>query len=387
MDIGYIRKDYPIIRCVLDKIPQASYTEISSTKDFVSFLLRSMRHMHLIKNSHKVDDRATFTFKCSSPLPVDVIHTFNMCCDTPNKWCVSFESAMPRLHETMSYHRNKKTLVINDTVKKHLEHMAADNCIGLYALSENSLDIHTALINEIGINVKDIIKKSVVLHPPQKLFVSKDDIDTRFNGINDELRIIFIGNALSRKGGVEMINVLYELRKRFDINIKLILISNMSTASDAVSGINAEELESVKALVNRSEWIEWHSSIPNAKVIELCKTAHIGMLPSYADSYGYSVLEMQACGVPVITTDIRAFPEINNSGWRCHIPQNEFKEATGQPTELLRESLVSGLNKTMEDIINNIGTIKEKAYNAITEIRDLHSLDEYAAKLIKLYSK
>ncbi len=46
------------------------------------------------------------------------------------------------------------------------------------------------------------------------------------------------------------------------------------------------------------------------------RTADIGMLPSYADTYGFSVLEAQA-GNAVITTDIRALPEVNNPavGW------------------------------------------------------------------------
>ena len=40
-------------------------------------------------------------------------------------------------------------------------------------------------------------------------------------------------------------------------------------------------------------------------------TSHIGLLPTYNDSYGYSVIEFFSYGCPVITTNILALPEIN----------------------------------------------------------------------------
>ena len=45
----------------------------------------------------------------------------------------------------------------------------------------------------------------------------------------------------------------------------------------------------------------------------------VGLLPTWAESYGYSVLEMQACGLPVVTTNIRALPETNVCGWKVKL--------------------------------------------------------------------
>lgn len=58
------------------------------------------------------------------------------------------------------------------------------------------------------------------------------------------------------------------------------------------------------------------------------KNSHVGLLQTWSDTYGYSVLEFQACACSVITTDLRALPEINNNevGWLIELPKNIFKE-------------------------------------------------------------
>lgn len=42
------------------------------------------------------------------------------------------------------------------------------------------------------------------------------------------------------------------------------------------------------------------------------KKAHVCLLPTWMDTFAYSVLEAQACGTPVISTSLRALTEINN---------------------------------------------------------------------------
>lgn len=68
-------------------------------------------------------------------------------------------------------------------------------------------------------------------------------------------------------------------------------------------------------------WLTHYYNLPNTDVLELIKRADIGLLPTYSDVFGYSVLEMQACGCPVISSDVRALPEINNNecGWVMEI--------------------------------------------------------------------
>ncbi|WP_241627814.1 glycosyltransferase, partial [Rosenbergiella epipactidis] len=56
--------------------------------------------------------------------------------------------------------------------------------------------------------------------------------------------------------------------------------------------------------------------------------SHIGLLPTWADTYGYSLLEFMAAGCPVISTNVRALTEINSSdrGYIINLPLNNIKE-------------------------------------------------------------
>lgn len=58
------------------------------------------------------------------------------------------------------------------------------------------------------------------------------------------------------------------------------------------------------------------------------KKSDVGLLPTWADTYGYSVLEFQACGCPVISSNTRGLPEINNNeaGWIINMPLTKLKE-------------------------------------------------------------
>ncbi len=77
------------------------------------------------------------------------------------------------------------------------------------------------------------------------------------------------------------------------------------------------------------EWINYFPQLPNSEVLDMMKKAHIGLLPTYADTYGYSVLEFQAAGCPVVTTNVRSLPEINDNdkGWLIEVPKNRMGEA------------------------------------------------------------
>lgn len=107
-----------------------------------------------------------------------------------------------------------------------------------------------------------------------------------------------------------------------------------------------------------------------------------------ADTYGYAVLEMQAAGCPVVTTNIRAFPELNNNecGWICNIPVDENGMCSEHNMEMLSEILKSELRKVFEDIFRNPEQIKEKGKRALQRIADMHSPIRYAECIKEMMS-
>lgn len=125
------------------------------------------------------------------------------------------------------------------------------------------------------------------------------------------------------KGGRELIQVLSEFEDLYDF--KLTLVSSL-LYDDYFTHTPYEGMAEYREMIRNKAWIDYYETLPNEKVLEKCKQANVGLLPSVGDTYGYSVLEMQAAGCPVITTNIRAFPEIDSEecGWICSLPVNEL---------------------------------------------------------------
>jgi glycosyltransferase involved in cell wall biosynthesis len=107
----------------------------------------------------------------------------------------------------------------------------------------------------------------------------------------------------------------------------------------------------------------------------------VGLLPTWADSYGYSCLEFQACGCPVISTDVRSLPEINNDkcGWVISIPKNNTGLDAKLDTEQDRLDFSNHLSKKLVEIFETIltnpnerCTVYEKGNNAIARIQKFH---------------
>ena len=110
-------------------------------------------------------------------------------------------------------------------------------------------------------------------------------------------------------------------------NIELTIVSSLSfdpyTRNESQYHYNE-----VKKIIKGSDWITHYETLPNDYVLELMREQHVGLLPTWSDTYGYSVLEFQISVVPVITTNVNALKEINNNscGWVIDIPKNSFGE-------------------------------------------------------------
>ena len=138
----------------------------------------------------------------------------------------------------------------------------------------------------------------------------------------------------------------------------------------SVSCSTYEDMLRYKQILTSADRITYYESLPNSEVLELCKKAHIGLLPTMADTYGYSVLEMQSCGCAVISTDIRALPEMNNEecGYIVSVPKAPSTEAVyGTPQQLsqLKQSIADGLYSAFSEILNNPEAVKAKANAAV----------------------
>ncbi|HFF4790555.1 glycosyltransferase, partial [Acinetobacter baumannii] len=143
-------------------------------------------------------------------------------------------------------------------------------------------------------------------------------------------------------------------------------------------------------IMNRKN-IKIYSNVDNNKVIEMIREHHIGLLPTWADTFGYSVLEFQACGCPVISTDVRALSEINNNdiGWLINVDKNKYGEIvvdSYSKKDLCRRTIIDQLKKHILSAYENPNVVINKGVESLNRIKKEHSIDYYNDKIKSVYT-
>lgn len=396
MKIGILSKNYAAKRLYLNKISGAQYKDVR----FNNYFLWRNTHLFFLKligklrmSPEEAASKLLYKYRSLFPTGCDVFHFFNTMNYTNKPWIINIESGLPWVLDIIRCVESKKAdlgyIKGNKDIEKALKQLAKPNCIKLMALSECTRNIQLEILNQFP-QYKDVIeKKLITLHPSQELIVSNIE-EKGIDYDSGELTFVYVGRDYFRKGGRETVEVLAKLRKIY--NFKLILISDLRIDETKYLRTN-HDMEDAKQLIkDNSSWIEYHSFLPNEQVIEKIKKSHIALLPTWMDTYGYSVLECQACGTPVITTSLRALTETNNEnlGWLINVPVNRLNHPihnTKEEQDIFYNTLVRGLEMILNDILSNPSQIKEKAANCIINIKENHSPKKYNDIIKALYIK
>lgn len=365
---GYLDTDYAEERLIIGKIKGAAYIPIP--KETIQLPCIGTRYENNLELHRKLMEA------CYCPeeyVPeVEIIHTFNAVCKTDKPWCASFETSIPRVWVETQEEKDY-FMQLTDCMKK-------PNCKKLYALCRNAYEIQKSILLSrlTSEDVELIMKKTEVLHPSQKILVSEKEFEQKHH--TEKIHFIFIGRAFFMKGGRELVQVLSEFEDLYDF--KLTLISSLFY-DDYFTHTSYEEMAEYREIIRNKAWMDYYETLPNEKVLEKCRQANVGLLPSVGDTYGYSVLEMQAAGCPVITTNVRAFPEINNEecGWVCSLPVNELGFCTVMDAKDWSPILREELRRCFQEIFDHPETIQEKGRFALERIRKMHDPYRYQENL------
>lgn len=379
LKIGYLHEYYAYRRNVIDAVNDVYYIKIANLFEYLALPYKLLNKIGLAKSETNLY-YYLFSFKKKVALKVDLLHFWNTISYSDVPWVMTFETFVPRYP------------IVPDPKNKHVQAaikaLASSRCKKLIALSECTRNFQIELLKSFPEYHQEIEKKLCVIHPPQKLFI--DDFSERRKQVKGDLSFIFVGREFFRKGGIEVLNAFCKLRSQYPL--KLTIISSMKL-NDYATRSNKMDQEAAMSIINKNkDWITYYPELPNNEVIDLMKKHSIGLLPTWADTYGYSVLEMQAAGCPVITTDIRALPEINNEqvGWMIHVPKNQLGEAyyrNDKERQELRRTIESGLMKIIADVCQQPEQIEYKAVRAIERIRTIHSPEAYSERLRKIYEE
>ena len=302
------------------------------------------------------------------------VHLFNGICLSSQQWVCTFETSLPRLGRVAPW-------IEKMAVKK----MAQNNCLQLIALSNCNYHIQRQfLVSNYPSFSSAIMAKTMILHPPQHVI-----FDQPFKKTTKPITFTFVGNQFFGKGGREILFAFKQLNKE-GYNFRLNIISNFTPDGYASHTINDDVTVLKSSFKDLPDSIKILEKLPNNEVLKILKNTHVALMPTYADTYGYFVLEAQACGCPVITTDIRALPEINNNecGWVIKVPKDKNGNGileTHENRERFSNIIEAELYRIVKGILETPEIIVPKAKAALKRIKQEHDPERHAQKLVNIY--
>jgi len=146
-------------------------------------------------------------------------------------------------------------------------------------------------------------KPSVVAYPPTDRFearITEEEVIER--AVAPELRILFLGNVMFRKGLHTLVDAVRGLNSKVQV--------------DVVGSLNVEPeyAREMQARATPLSSFFFHGALDSAPLIEKLKAAHVLVVPSSYEGFGIVYLEGMGFGLPAIGTDLGAAREIISDG-------------------------------------------------------------------------
>jgi glycosyltransferase involved in cell wall biosynthesis len=148
-------------------------------------------------------------------------------------------------------------------------------------------------------------KPEIVAYPPTDRFgesISENEIIER--AVSSELRILFLGNIIERKGLHTLLNALLILHAK-RLSFILDVVGSLSTDYNY-----AKQMQEFVTVNDLSSTVHFHGALENEPLKQKLRQAHILIVPSSYEGFGIVYLEGMAFGLPAIGTTVGAAGEI-----------------------------------------------------------------------------
>ena len=381
MQINYNASGYPIKRMIIDKTGN-NYCKVSKAWDLCLIPMQVLSKCFPTIEKDNFYNRLKFEYRPIRKFR-GIMHVFNTVYVGKMQWVCTIEYMYPAIYYKMSKKKIKKYLC------KMYKIVLKSNCKRILPMSDFSKNriLEDAYANLSLDDAKKIENKIMVMHPPQRDLITEAEIAQKVCKESDII-FCFVGRDFWRKGGFISFEALKKLRCKYT-NFRFVVISSLQDDG----GWYVSNRETIRDELLKADFVDWYEELDNDKVIEIMKKSHIGLLPTYGDTYGFSVLEMQACGCPCITTGGFALSEINNNdfGWVLSLCEEVCDEYSIERKQILQDSRIDALSEMIEtEILTNddfIELFKKKAINSLNRIINEHNPDVYANRMEQIYAE
>ena len=270
---------------------------------------------------HRLERKGTFWH--NTPLlmdhPVELVHTFNELPCGMRPFVVSFENELPRYLGPATPWQLDAGYAL----------LASPRCRQILALSEAAaagLRMRLAARGLDGLQSKLSVFRGSVLSMPS----APGDGGRRIRAPGDPLRVLFIGRDAFGKGLLPTLDALDACRAE-GAAVQSTIICNFETRSYISKGRNADPLATLERIRGMPE-VSYHRHLPNHEVHRLMQSHDVLVFPTLDESLGWVAVEAAMAGMPVITTDIFAIPELvldGTTGILMSINKNETRRWVG----------------------------------------------------------
>jgi len=350
------------------------HTTVVRTRDVVG-IVRGVRRAVFGTGAIKATDLTNTLHGPSVVGRADLLHLFNTLSIGTTPYIVTFEQYLPRWNQRSRF---------------GLRLMLRPQCHRMIAMSHFAQRFQQALCAEAGPPAATLREKMTVLHPGQPLLI--DSYDQKPLEEGGVIRCLFVGREFFRKGGREVL-LIFERLIAEGLPLHLTIVSALETGDYASQATEKDRAWAEGRLTHDlPNGIEFHRELPNDEVLRLMIRSHLTLLPTYDYTFGFSVLESQAAGCPVITTDVCALPEINDasSGWVVEVEKNAEGIAVRESRaerDRLSAQIRSQLELTLRAICRSPEQIRTKGKQALERIARRHDPAVVARAIESIYDE
>jgi glycosyltransferase involved in cell wall biosynthesis len=175
-----------------------------------------------------------------------------------------------------------------------------------YLQSVDGFIFNSQTTKEVVNNLTGNNKPSVIAYPPTDRFseaISEEEIIERSK--SEELRILFFGNVMERKGLHTLLEAVKPLKSKVQVDV---------VGSLNVEPNYAKKMQEFVITNNLSSKVTFHGSLDNEPLKQKLKQAHVLVVPSSYEGFGIVYLEGMCFGLPAIGTTAGAASEIIEDG-------------------------------------------------------------------------
>jgi glycosyltransferase involved in cell wall biosynthesis len=309
--------------------------------------------------------------------PYDLIHALNAIPITAKPFITTFESILPRALGPGG-----------PAVAARLrDRLTRPNCRALVAMSQYARGKFVKA-NQGWPSLGATLDKVQIIYP---------HFDGRQSSIRqyvrgEPLRLVFVGNDFARKGGIVALRAVAKATAR-QIPVHLDIVSAMHIAGDVYTDHpdKARYAPDLKLLGETAVTV--HGRLPNAEVLALMGQAHLQLLPTLDDTFGYSVVEGFSVATPAIVSNVCAMPELvpPGAGEIVRLPVDQWGNWEGLHTrdwdrlDAAYESLADQLVDQLAAVAEAPERIAAWSEGALERFRQVHESSAVNARLDDLY--